>query len=399
MSLIQELKIRGFIKDVTHGERLEAVLSTPQTIYCGFDLTAQSLHIGNLIPLTVLKIFKKYGHKIIVIFGGATTKIGDPSGKDEMRKMLTPEQILENKKGIMHSVAKFIHIDENVKFLDNSDWLSNISYIDFLRETGAHFRVNQMLTMDSVKNRLSKDDESGMSFIEFNYILMQSYDFYHLYKNYGCNIQIGGSEQWGNIVNGIDLIRKKCGEKSESFGITLNLVTRSDGKKMGKSEAGAIWLNSDKTSPYEYFQYFRNVPDADVEKFLALFTDFDIGAIAKNVKMDINEQKKILAFEATKICHGENEAINARERARLEFELGSGEASEELFYVMPGSVAIVDVLFDLKLFQSKGECKKVIRAGGVKIDGLPIDETLVMHAQREMQIAIGKKKKYKLILK
>lgn len=392
--LLLELYERGYIKDIINLNLLDKKLSSDEKIcvYAGFDLTADSLHIGHLVPLNVLKIFKKYGHKIIVLLGGATTKIGDPSGKDETRKIQTFDTINANKLGIMKSVAKFIPIDENVMFLDNNDWIGNIGYIDFLREVGQYFSVNKMLTMESVKLRLER--QSHLSFIEFNYMLLQAFDFYHLYENYNCCMQIGGSEQWGNIVNGIDLINKKSQKNDELFGMTMNLVTRSDGKKMGKSESGAVWINEDKMEAYDYYQYFRNVPDDDVKNFFHIFTDLAKSEIEDIAKLEINEQKKKLAFEATNLCHGLDFAKNSEERAVLEFE--SGIATSEIKYNLQNGTGIIDILFFLELFSSKGECKKTIRANGVKINDTLVDEQY-QFAIGEFKIAIGKKKMFKLI--
>ncbi len=392
--LLNELYAKNLVKDVINLEKLDEKLALGEKIcvYAGFDLTADSLHVGHLVPLNTLKIFHKHGHKIIVLFGGATTKIGDPSGKDESRKMQNPEQIQENKAGIMKSVAKFINLDSNVIFLDNDEWIGVMGYIDFLRDVGSHFSVNKMLTMESVKIRL--DRQSHLSFLEFNYMLLQAYDFYYLRENYGCCMQIGGSEQWGNIVNGIDLINKKSQQKGDIFGMTMNLVTRSDGKKMGKSEGGAVWLNEEKMPAYDYYQYFRNVPDGDVANFFTIFTE--ISSLDEVLQLDINAQKKRLAFEVTQICHGENAAKQAEERAILEFE--SGIATDVLEYNLQNGAEIAEILFNLGLFPSKGEGKKTIRAGGVKLNNLAIAENYAV-IPGEYKLAIGKKRFFKLIIK
>ncbi|QED23140.1 tyrosine--tRNA ligase [Candidatus Deianiraea vastatrix] len=387
--LLNELCDRGIVKEFINLAKLDERLAGGDKIclYAGFDLTSDSLHAGNLVVLKTLQIFQKHGHKIIVIFGGATTKIGDPSGKDETRLMKTVDEIQKNKEGIIKSVSKFLKIDQNVIFLDNDTWMSRMSYIDFLRDVGSHFSVNKMLSMESVKLRLER--ESHMSFIEFNYMLLQAYDFYYLWDNFDCCMQIGGSEQWGNIVNGIDLIGKKSAKKGDIFGMTINLITRSDGKKMGKSEQGSVWLNSDKMSSFDYFQYFRNISDQDVVKFLLLFTKFSKNEVDEIVKKDINEQKKILAFEATSDCHGESEAKAALERAILEFE--NKTATQELIYKLNGEKSIVDVLFELNLFPSKGECRKMIQANGVVIN----DEKIAIEYKvlvGDFVLKIGKKK-------
>lgn len=387
--ILNELHQKGYIKDIINPLKLDEILNSEQKIclYCGFDLTGDSLHVGHLIPINILKTFHKYGHKIIIILGEATTKIGDPSGKDETRKMQTNEQIEVNKQGIIKSLEKFIKKDKNVLYLNNNDWTAKMTYVDFLREVGAFFSVNKMLSLESVKLRLER--EQNMNFIEFNYVLMQSFDFYHLFKNYNCCLQIGGSEQWGNIVNGIELINKKTQKRNDIFGITMNLVTRSDGKKMGKTESGAVWLNEDKMSPYEYFQYFRNVDDRDVKKFFLLFTDLNDNQISEIEKKEINEQKKDLAFEITKLCHGETEANKTLNRSISEFE--QGVATEKLEFKIQNNENIVDVLMHFNLFSSRGECKKSIRAGGVKINSEQISEDLIL-TKGEFLVFVGKKK-------
>ncbi len=390
--LLNELQNRGMTKDIINPKVLDEKLTKGEKIcvYAGFDLTADSLHAGHLLPIKTLQMFHKFGHKVIVLFGGATTKIGDPSGRDESRKMQTEEGILQNKIGIMKSISKFIKQDENIEFVDNNDWIGGISYVDFLRDVGFHFSISKMLSMESVKLRLA--DNGHLSFLEFSYMLLQAFDFYHLYKNYNCVMQIGGSEQWGNIVNGIDLIGKKVQDKSDLFGLTLNLVTRSDGKKMGKSESGAVWLNEDKMLPFDFYQYFRNTQDEDVRKFLLLFSDFSVNEIDEVCKKDINEQKKILAFESVKSCHGEIAAIEAENRARSEFE---NKAPTQTLIFKHENEGIVDILFNLQLFASKGECKKIIASNGVSLDDIKIDEKFEVK-RGEYILKIGKKRIYKL---
>jgi len=393
--LLQELVERGIIKDIIHPEKLEEKLLNNEKIclYAGFDMTADSLHAGNLVVIKTLQIFQKYGHKIIIIFGGATTKIGDPSGKDEMRNMKTLDEIKHNKEGIIKSISKFITINENVIFLDNDDWMSKMSYIDFLQNVGSYFSINKMIKMESVKLRL--DRESHLSFVEFNYMLLQAYDFYHLWEEFDCCMQIGGSEQWGNIVNGIDLINKKSDKKGDIFGLTINLITRSDGKKMGKSESGAVWLNEEKMPPFEYYQYFRNIPDEDVEKFLLLFTNYRKDDIIEIQKQDINMQKQLLALEATKECHGIENAYTSKERSIDEFK--NKTPTQILKHHLQVNENIVDILYNLKLFESKSECKKVIQGGGVSINNIKIMQDYVIK-YGEFNLKIGKKKLFLLKL-
>ena len=393
--LLNELDERGVIKDIINPDLLDQKLMAGEKIcvYGGFDCTADSLHAGHILPIKTLSMFHKFGHRVIVLFGGATTRIGDPSGRDESRKMQTEADINSNKIGIMKSISKFINQDENLIFVDNLDWIGRFSYIEFLRDVGVHFSVNKMLTMDSVKTRL--ENNGHMSFLEFSYMLLQGYDFYHLNREYGCNMQIGGSEQWGNIVQGIDLIGRKCEKKPDLFGLTLNLITRSDGKKMGKSESGAVWINEDKMSEFDFYQYFRNTADADVEKFLLLFTDFPIDEVKKISEMEINEQKKILSHEITKITHGIDSADSARNRAVMEFE--NRVATQDLSFEISGNYDIVSILLYLELFQSRGECKKMIQNGGVSIDGEKIAESWQIKKGKFL-LKIGKKRIYNLLL-
>ncbi len=321
---LQVLSERGFIHQMTDAAALDAQLSKSQvTGYIGFDATASSLHVGNLVSIMLLRWLQKTGHKPIALVGGGTTKVGDPTGRDETRKLLTDDDIRQNIQGILKNYQQFIDFTNGRAILaNNDDWLSKLGYIDFLRDVGPHYSVNRMLAMDSVQLRLER--EQTLSFIEFNYMIMQGYDFVELHKQYGCTLQMGGSDQWGNIISGVELGRRMKG--LEFFGLTTPLITKSDGSKMGKSLSGAIWLSADKLPPYDYYQFWRNTSDADVGKMLSLFTELPMDEVQRLSALkgaEINEAKKILAFEATKMCHGENAARSAEETARNTFEQGA----------------------------------------------------------------------------
>lgn len=372
LNFIQE---RGYLYQSTNIEGLDQLLIQNNYIiaYIGFDCTARSLHVGSLIQIMMLRHLQKFGYKPIVLLGGGTTKIGDPSGKDKARSVLSTQDINQNISGIRKTLEKMISFgNENADsiIVNNADWLDNIKYIDFLRDIGAHFSVNRMLSFDSVKTRL--DREQNLSFLEFNYMLLQAYDFIELNKKYGCRLQIGGSDQWGNIVNGIELGKKL--NLPELFGLTTPLLLNSQGKKMGKTESGAIWLSVDMLKPYDYWQYFRNVDDQDVGRFLRLFTELPIDEIKKLESLkdqEINEAKKILATEVTKICHGDKEAELAESAAISAFE---GEDSSLLpsyilkkEYVVRG-ILLIDLLKITQLESSKGAAKRLIEGNGCKIN-------------------------------
>jgi tyrosyl-tRNA synthetase len=404
MNILQSLQQRRLIKDCSDIKNFTEKVENNHvfTVYAGFDLTADSLHVGNLAVLMQMRLFMQHGHKIIAVIGGATTKIGDPSGKDETRKVMHKDTILTNKLGIIESIMRIllpnekydlslesevIFQAEQLTIIDNDYWFKNINYIDFLRDIGTHFTVNRMLAMESVKNRL--DRMQSMSFIEFNYMLLQAYDFLYLHEKYGCDVQIGGSDQWGNMINGVDLIGKVA-PRSKVFALTFPLVTRSDGKKMGKSENGAIWLNSTKLSDFEYFQYFRNIPDADVATFTNIFTDsvaFEGG--------DINKLKEVLAFEATKICRGELAGQTALGSAVKMF--ADGELDIENALLLPQQ-NILDLVLAAKFATSKGEVRRLIEGGGVKINGEAVKDVtfLVTNAGVNGEyflLSVGKKNK------
>ena len=399
MTLLEELKELGFIKDCTNFDGLNKVLEEKQqTFYVGTDLTADSLHIGHLMPFMFMRKVLSRGHRVIIILGGGTTKIGDPSDKNEMRKMLSDEQIATNKTGIKKCLSQIFNRDlehqkegefiDNLMIIDNAKWLLDINYIWFLREIGTCFTINKMINMEIVKRRL--DNNIPYTFFEFNYMLIQGYDFYYLNNNFGCGIQIGGSDQWGNIIQGCELIRRKAVENRkvqnenevEVFGITLNLLTKSDGTKMGKTAGGAVWLRQDKLSSYDYFQYFRDCADDDVIKLLKIFTDIPLNKINEYAKLsgkELNNVKEILAFEATKICRGEEEANKAKNRELT-----------DIITIQPNS-GIIDVLVGNNICKSNGEARRLIEGKGVKFNDNVVDKNFVFNENGKLQI--GKKRK------
>ena len=404
MSFLKEFIKRGYFHQCTNEEALDKDLNSKQiTAYIGFDCTAKSLHVGNLMQIMILRLLQQYGHKPIILVGGATTKIGDPTGKEEARKYLSDEDILENMQGIKKPLAKYIKFGDGKSdaiMLNNSDWLEQIGYIEFLRKVGKHFSVNRMLTMDSVKLRLER--EQSLTFLEFNYMLLQSYDFYHLNKEYGCSLQLGGSDQWGNIIMGVDLVRKM--NSNESYGLTTPLLTTSSGVKMGKSINGAVWINEEQLSPYEFFQFWRNTEDNDVLKFTKLYCEFDDKKIDyfTNILIDnINEAKKIMAYEITKLCHGKEKADAALETAINIFEKGNiiGDLPIIEFDIarIKQNITASDLIFETGLTASKGEARKLIRGKGARINDeviqseeMVINESYIMDGL--IKLSIGKKK-------
>ena len=366
---------RGFVHQCTDAEGLDAeALKGPVPAYIGFDATASSLHAGSLLPIMLLRWLQKTGNKPIVLMGGGTTRVGDPSGKDESRKLLTDEQIAENIAGIKRVFSKFLTFGDgptDAIMVNNDDWLRELNYIDFLRDIGRHFTINRMLSFDSVKLRL--DREQPLTFLEFNYMILQAYDFMELNKRIGCKMQMGGSDQWGNIVNGIELTRRVSG--NEVFGLTVPLLTTSGGAKMGKTAAGAIWLDGDLLSPYDYWQFWRNTDDADVGRFLRLFTDLDIAEIAKLEALEgaeINEAKKVLAHEATSLLHGAEAAEAAAETARKTFvegQIGSDLPTVEIARAdLEAGIGILDILTRTGMTASNGEARRLIKNGGARLN-------------------------------
>ncbi len=404
MTFIEEFKKRGYFYQCTNLEGLEQKMTQEKIIaYIGFDCTAESLHVGNLMQIMILRLLQNYGHKPIILVGGGTTKIGDPTGKEEARKYLSDEDIFRNMAGIKKSLSKFIRFGNGPSdaiMLNNADWLDKIGYIEFLREYGKHFSINRMLTMDSVKTRLER--EQSLTFLEFNYMLLQAFDFYHLHQTTNCSLQLGGSDQWGNIVTGVDLVRKMG--KGESFGLTTPLLTTSSGAKMGKSVSGAIWINEELLSPYDYYQYWRNTEDADVSKFAKLYCEFSANEeeeFESLIDKNINEAKKKLAYKVTELCHGQEKAQEAIDTAIKVFEQGlisdnlpSIQIDEE---ILSQGIMCIDLLCHAGISTSKGEARRLIRGMGVKInDTLVMDENLIINSSylkdKTIKISSGKKK-------
>lgn len=395
--IIHCLSERGYIHQCTDLEALDTLCSSQPIIgYIGFDATATSLHVGSLVMIMMLRKLKEFGHKPLPLLGGGTTKIGDPSGKDTSRKMLSSDDIQNNIKALQPTFHNFLGSD--VEIIDNSAWLDELNYLDFLREYGTHFSVNRMLTFDSVKLRLER--EQPLSFLEFNYMILQAYDFLELYKRYGCTLQLGGSDQWGNIVNGVELTRRVLGKTV--YGLTTPLITTSSGEKMGKTASGAIWLNANQLSAYDYWQYWRNVHDQDVGRFLKLFTDLPISEITKLEALrdnEINEAKKILADEATKLCHGQDAVLEARQTAEKLFEQHSMTDLSSLPVIEVSNLPamVLDLFVDLGFSESKGEARRLIRGGGAKINDSTIsDENLSIDIDSfkdgDIKLSAGKKR-------
>ncbi len=380
---IRRVVDRGYLHQCTDLDALDALAAdNTVTAYIGFDCTAPSLHAGSLVSIMLLRLMQKSGHKPIVLIGGGTTKVGDPSGKEESRKLLDDAAIAANMAGIKDVFAKFLSFGDgptDAVMINNDDWLQGLGYISFLRDYGRHFSVNRMLGFDSVKLRLER--KQNLSFLEFNYMILQAYDFLELSRRNDCVLQMGGSDQWGNIVNGVDLGRRI--DQKELFGLTTPLLTTSSGAKMGKTAAGAVWLNADMLSPYDYWQYWRNTEDADVGKFLRLFTDLPLAEIAELEKLegaDLNEAKKILALEITRLCHGEAAANQAAETARTTFEEGgTGDAlprTDVLASDLETGIAAYELFRRAGLATSNGEARKLIKGGGGRLNDIAItDET------------------------
>ena len=394
--LLRLLGSRGYIHQITDPEGLDA-LAARQIVpaYIGFDATAPSLHVGSLVQIMMLRRLQQAGHKPIVLMGGGTTKVGDPSGKDESRRLLDEATIAANIgsiRGIFEHFLTFGDGPTDAVMVNNDDWLSALDYIPFLRDIGPHFTINRMLTFDSVRLRL--DREQPLTFLEFNYMILQAYDFLELSRRLGCRLQLGGSDQWGNIVNGIELTRRIDG--TQLYGLTTPLITTADGGKMGKTAAGAVWLNAEQLKPYDYWQFWRNTQDADVGRFLRLFTDIPLDEIARLEALqgsEINEAKKILADAATDMAHGEEAAQAAAETARKTFEEGAGGEALPTLAVPSGNILLVDALVGLELVSSKGEARRLIAGGGARIDGeKALDEAANVAVTGQVRISAGKKK-------
>jgi tyrosyl-tRNA synthetase len=400
---LRTLGERGLIHQGTNLEGLdERLRAGVVTGYIGFDATARSLHAGSLIQIVLLHWLQETGHRPIALMGGGTTKVGDPTGKDQQRALLTDANIAANIEGIKGVFAKFLQFGSGPRdalMVDNDDWLSRLGYVEFLRDYGTEFTINRMLSFDSVRLRLER--ESPMTFLEFNYMLMQAYDFHELYRRYGCILQMGGSDQWGNIVNGVELCRRKDGV--EAFGVTTPLLTTASGKKMGKTESGAVWLNAEMFSPYDYWQYWRNTEDADVGVMLARFTKLPMAEVRRLASLggaEINDAKKILATEATAWLHGRAAADNAAETARRTFEEGAAAEGLPTLTIAEAKLAagapLLDAFLEAGLIESKGEGRRHIKAGALKVNDVPLSEETPLTAADvragAIKLSIGKKK-------
>ena len=400
--LLQELEARGFINQSSNLDGLNDALNAGRVVgYWGTDPTGNSLHVGHLASLMLMRWFQKYGHKPILLVGGATGRIGDPSGRDKGRPMLTDEQIVHNCDGLRKSISKFIKVGDgetDAIMVDNYDWMKGYSHMDFLREYGTDFTVPRMLSMESVRRRL----ENGMTFLEFNYMTFQAVDFLTLNKKYNCTLQFCGADQWGNSIMGVELVRKKLGK--EVFVLSTALITDSRGEKIGKSAGNAVWVNEDKTSPYEYYQYFRNTPDDLVEKFLKIFTEIpldEIGELAKLQGAELNSVKRKLAFAATEIAHGHDAAVAAESAADALF--GGGKNSDSVPSVEIekfDAMEIVDFLCAIKMFTSRSEARRMIEQGGIQIDGNKVtDWKAVIKPADEIMVQKGKKTFLRVVVK
>ena len=372
MGVYEELVARGLIAQVTDEKEIRELVNSGKAVfYIGFDPTADSLHVGHFMALCLMKRLQMAGNKPIALIGGGTAMIGDPSGRTDMRQMMTNETIAHNVECFKKQMSRFIDFsDDKALLVNNGDWLLDLNYVDVLREVGACFSVNRMLTAECYKQRMEK----GLSFLEFNYMIMQSYDFYALYQKYGCNMQFGGDDQWSNMLGGTELIRRKLGK--DAYAMTINLLLNSEGKKMGKTQSGAVWLSAEKTSPFDFYQYWRNVDDADVVKCLKMLTFLpldEIDELAKLEGSEINKAKEVLAFELTKLIHGEEEATKAQEGARALFSKGVDTENMPTTALADadftdGSISVLDLLVKCSLISSKGEGKRLIQQGGVSVD-------------------------------
>lgn len=405
MSNVYDILVeRGFIEQATHEKEIRELLGKESvTFYIGFDPTADSLHLGHFVQIMVMMHMQKAGHKPVALIGGGTAMVGDPSGKTEMRKMLTEEDIDNNVQGIKNQISKYLDLDgENGYVVNNKDWLKGLNYIDFIRDIGKHFSVNRMLTAECFKSRLEK----GLSFLEFNYMLMQSYDFLELHKRYNCKLELGGNDQWSNILGGVDLIRRV--ESESAYGLTFKLLTTSEGKKMGKTESGAIWVDPDRTSPFEVYQYLRNIDDADVENTLSLLTFLPMDEVKRLSSLEgaeINKAKEVLAFEFTKIVHGEEEAIKAQKSAKALFSGGadmsnipSTDMDENIF---KDGIGLLGLMTELGLTSSNGEARRLVKQGGVSINDKQMTDfkkeiTLEDFEDGKLLIRKGKKKYHQI---
>ena len=406
MSVFDVLQERGFIKQLSHEEEIKELLEKEKvTFYIGFDPTADSLHVGHFIALMLMSHMQKAGHRPICLLGGGTGMVGDPSGKDDMRKMLTPEFIAHNIACFKKQMSRFIDFtDDKAIMVNNADWLMDLNYIQLLREVGVHFSVNRMLAAECFKKRLEK----GMTFFEFNYMIMQGYDFWHLFKHHNCVMELGGDDQWSNMLAGVELIRRK--EQKPAFCMTCKLLTTSDGRKMGKTEKGALWLDPEKTSPYDFYQYWRNVGDSDVENCLSLLTFLPMDEVRRLGALkdaEINTAKKVLAFEVTKLVHGEEEALKAQQAAEALFGGGGNMENVPTIEINEAdkTAKIIDVLTANKVFSSKREARQMIAQGGLYLQDAAVTDpeaflaAEMFDAEGSLLVRKGKKKYFRLVVK
>ncbi|KOF57240.1 tyrosyl-tRNA synthetase [Clostridium sp. DMHC 10] len=405
-NVLDELIERGYIKQYTHETEIRELLEKKKiTFYIGFDPTADSLHVGHFIALMLMSHMQKAGHRPIVLMGGGTAMVGDPSGKTDMRKMLTREEIESNVKSIKKQMERFIDFSEGKAILaNNAEWLMGLNYIEFLRDIGVHFSVNRMLTAECFKQRLEK----GLSFLEFNYMLMQGYDFYKLNKDYDCIMELGGDDQWSNMIAGVELVRRK--ENKSAYAMTSSLLTNSEGKKMGKTENGALWLDPKKTSPYDFYQYWRNIDDSDVGKCLAMLTFLPMDEVRRLSALqdkEINEAKKVLAYEVTKLVHGEEEAKKAASASEALFGSGSNMENVPMVFIPKDmeNTGILDVMVYTKILPSKGEGRRLIQQGGLTLNNEKVEDFNRVLSEEDFKengyaiIKKGKKKFFKLSIK
>lgn len=407
MQIYEELVARGLIAQVTNEEEIKKMVNEGKAVfYIGFDPTADSLHVGHFMALCLMKRLQMAGNKPIALIGGGTGMIGDPSGRSDMRTMMTPEIIRHNCDCFKKQMSRFIDFSEGkAMMVNNAEWVMGLNYIEFLREVGPHFSVNNMLRAECYKQRMEK----GLSFLEFNYMIMQSYDFYELFKRYGCNMQFGGDDQWSNMLGGTELIRRKLGK--DAHAMTITLLLNSEGKKMGKTQSGAVWLDPEKTSPFDFYQYWRNVGDSDVLKCLRMLTFLPLEQIDEMDKWEgsqLNQAKEILAFELTKLVHGEEEASKAQEGARALFAAGAStenmpafELTEEDF--SEGTIDILSILNKSGLAASRSEARRNVEQGGVSVDGNPVKDIKAVYSREQfgdgMIVKRGKKNFKKIVLK
>ena len=408
MTLYDELVARGLIAQVTDEEEIKDLINNGKaTFYIGFDPTADSLHVGHFMALCLMKRLQMAGNKPIALIGGGTAMIGDPSGRTDMRQMMTPETIEHNCECFKKQMSRFIDFsDGKALMVNNADWLMDLNYIDVLREVGAHFSVNRMLTAECYKQRMEK----GLSFLEFNYMIMQSYDFYTLYQKYGCNMEFGGDDQWSNMLGGTELIRRKLGK--DAYAMTINLLLNSEGKKMGKTQSGAVWLDPNKTSPFDFFQYWRNVADSDVLKCIRMLTFLpleEIDAMESWEGAQLNQAKEILAFELTKLVHGEEEAAKAREASHALFAGGGNSAHMPTVELSAadfaeGDMDILALLVKTELAPSRSDARRAVEQGGVSVDDTKITDIKTMYGTHSfgedgLVLKRGKKKFVKVLVK